>query len=102
MKTSYTAASAQVKVTQSMTGIGSSFHDVGDTLRRAEDKAAGMRAKADAMEELTQSGVLADTLDARPMAEKELDALRVSGAIDSDLEKLKAELAAGKDGRAAP
>jgi phage shock protein A len=101
-KTTYTAAAAQVKVSQSMAGIGSSFHNVGDTLRRAEDKAAGMRAKADAMEELTQSGVLADTLDARPIAEKELDALRVAGAIDSDLEKLKAELAAGKDGRAAP
>ena len=101
MKTSYTAAAAQVKVTQAMSGVGSSFNNVGDTLRRAEDKVSGMRAKADAMESLTESGVLSDPLDSRPKEERELDALRVGSAIDSDLEKLKAELAAGKDGKPA-
>jgi phage shock protein A len=97
MKTSYTAAAAQVKVTQSMAGVGNSFNSVGDTLRRAEDKVSGMRDKADAMESLTESGVLSDQLDNRRKEEKELDALRVGSAIDSDLEKLKAELASGKD-----
>ena len=101
MKTSYTAAAAQVKVTQAMSGVGSSFNNVGDTLRRAEDKVSGMRAKADAMESLTESGVLSDPLDSRPKEERELDALRVGSAIDSDLEKLKAELAAGEDGKPA-
>src|SRR5580704_11151391 len=57
---------AQVKVTQAMSGVGSSFNNVGDTLRRAEDKVSGMRAKADAMESLTESGVLSDPLDSRP------------------------------------
>ena len=97
MKTSYTAAAARVKVTQAMSGVGSSFNNVGDTLRRAEDKVSGMRAKADAMESLTESGVLSDPLDSRPKEERELDALRVGSAIDSDLEKLKAELTGGKD-----
>jgi phage shock protein A len=97
MKTSYTAAAAEVKVTQAMTGVGSSFSNVGETLRRAEDKVAGMRAKADAMQSLTDSGVFADPLDNRPKEERDLDALRVGSAIDSDLEKLKAELAAGKE-----
>lgn len=101
MKTSYTAAAAQVKVTQAMSGVGSSFNNVGDALRRAEDKVSGMRAKADAMESLTESGVLSDPLDSRPKEERELDALRVGSAIDSDLEKLKAELAAGRDGKPA-
>jgi phage shock protein A len=97
MKTSYTAAAAEVKVTQAMTGVGSSFNNVGETLRRAEDKVAGMCAKADAMQSLTESGVFADTLDNRPKEERDLDALRVGAAIDSDLEKLKAELVAGKE-----
>lgn len=101
MKTSYTAAAAQVKVTQAMSGVGSSFNNVGDALRRAEDKVSGMRAKADAMESLTESGVLSDPLDSRPKEERELDAMRVGSAIDSDLEKLKAELAAGRDGKPA-
>ncbi|HKS88295.1 MAG TPA: PspA/IM30 family protein [Stellaceae bacterium] len=94
MKTSYTAAAAQAKVSQSMAGIGTSFSGVGDTLRRAQDKVEGMRAKADALESLTEAGVLSDPLDSRRSEERELDALRVGNAIDSDLEKLKAELAA--------
>jgi phage shock protein A len=97
MKTSYTAAAAEVRVTQAMTGVGSSFNNVGESLRRAEDKVSGMRAKADAMDGLMQSGVLVDPLDNRPKEQRELDALRVGSAIDSDLEKLKAELA-GKSG----
>jgi phage shock protein A len=95
MKTTYTAAAAQAKVSQSMAGVGDSFSHVGDTLRRAQDKVEGMRAKAEAMESLTQSGVLADPLDSRRPEERELDALRVGSAIDSDLEKLKAELGGG-------
>ena len=58
-----------------------------------------MRAKADAMESLTESGVLSDPLDTKTRGERELDALRVGNAIDTDLEKLKAELAAGKEER---
>ncbi|MGA8382405.1 MAG: PspA/IM30 family protein [Stellaceae bacterium] len=99
MKASYTAAAAQVRVTQSMAGLGSSFNNVSDTLRRADDKVTGMRAKADAMESLTESGVLSDPLDTKTRGERELDALRVGNAIDTDLEKLKAELAAGKEER---
>jgi phage shock protein A len=96
MKTNYTAAVAQVKATQAMTGVGSSFNNVGDAMRRAEDKVSGMRAKADAMDGLVESGVLVDPLDNRPKEQRELDALRVGSAIDSDLEKLKAELAGNK------
>jgi phage shock protein A len=96
MKASYTAAAAQVKVTQSMAGMGNSIGNVGETLRRADDKVAGMRAKADAMEGLIESGVLTDPLDSKTKSERELDALRVGSAIDNDLEKLKAELGTGK------
>ena len=81
-----------MKVSESMAGIGSSVGNVGETLRRADDKVAGMRAKADAMEGLIESGVLSDPLDNKTRTDRELDALRVSSAIDSDLEKLKAEL----------
>jgi len=99
MKTSYTAAAAEVKVTQAMTGVGNSFNNVGETLRRAEDKVTGMRAKADAMQSLTESGVFTDPLDNRPKEERDLDALRVGAAIDSDLEKLRADLVAGKEAK---
>ena len=97
MKASYTAAAAQVKVTQSIAGIGDGIGDVGETLRRADDKVAGMRAKADAMDGLLESGVLTDPLDGKTKTERELDRLRVGSAIDSDLEKLRAELGANKN-----
>lgn len=92
MKASYTAAASQVKVSQSMAGIGSGFANAGDTLRRAGDKVEGMRAKAEAMDSLLDSGVLTDPLDSKTRSEKELDALRVGSAIDADLAKLKAEI----------
>lgn len=95
MKAGYTAAAAQVKVSQSLAGIGGGFDNAGETLRRADDKVAGMRAKAEAMEGLLDSGVLSDPLDGRTRAQKDLDALRVGSAIDADLARLKAEAGAG-------
>ncbi|MGH7097170.1 MAG: PspA/IM30 family protein [Stellaceae bacterium] len=97
MKASYTAAASQVKVSQSMAGIGSGFANAGDTLRRAGDKVEGMRAKADAMDSLLDSGVLTDPLDHKTRSEKELDALRVGSAIDADLSRLKAEIGSPRD-----
>jgi phage shock protein A len=93
MKASYTAAASQVKVSQSLAGIGSGLGDAGDTLRRAGDKVEGMRAKAEAMDSLLDTGVLTDPLDTKTRSEKELDALRVGSAIEADLAKLKAEVA---------
>jgi phage shock protein A len=93
MKSSYSAAQAQVKVTESLAGVGHDLGSVGDSLQRAEDKVAGMRAKADAMDGMLQTGILNDPLDRRSGTERELDALRSSSAVDTELERLKAELA---------
>ena len=93
MKASYTAAASQVKVSQSLAGIGSGLGDAGGTLRRAGDKVEGMRSKAEAMESLIDAGVLTDPLDTKTRSEKDLAALRVGSAIDADLAKLKAEVA---------
>jgi phage shock protein A len=91
MKTTYTAAQAQVKVTQSLTGIGDHMSGVGDAMRRAENKVLGMRDKADAMDGLIQSGVLIDPLDNRTAAQRELAVLKATNAVDDELAQLKAE-----------
>ena len=93
MKASYAAAEAQVKVTQSLTGIGSTLGGVGDSYKRAEDKMLAMRDKADAMDGLIEQGILNDPLDPRSGSEKELAALRDAHAVDDELAQLKAELA---------
>ncbi len=96
MKSSYAAAQAQVKVTESLTGVGKNLGNVGDAMRRAGDKVAGMQAKADALDGLMQSGVLSDPLDNSTAAQKELNALRSTQAVDAELEKLKSEMSSQK------
>lgn len=95
MKSTYAAAQAQVKVTESMTGLGRDLGNVGDSMRRAGDKVAQMQAKADAMEGLVETGVLSDPLDGRTAVEKELAALRSQSSVDAELEKLKSEISSG-------
>ena len=95
MKASYAAAQAQVKVTQSMTGVGNKLGGVGDALQRAEDKMLGMRDKADAMDSLMEQGLLNDPLDKRSHADKELADLRDAHYVDAQLEQLKAEISGG-------
>src|ERR1700744_4837839 len=88
MKSSYAAAQAQVRVTESITGVGDHLSHVGDAMRRAEDKVSGMQAKADAMSDLMQAGVLKDPLDHRSSVERELQNLRNNSSVDAELEKL--------------
>ncbi|HEY5410434.1 MAG TPA: hypothetical protein VIJ94_06880, partial [Caulobacteraceae bacterium] len=95
MKASYAAAQAQVKVTQSLTGVGDRLGGVGDALHRAEDKMLGMRDKADAMDSLVEQGLLNDPLDNRSRTDKELADLRDTHIVDTQLAQLKAELASG-------
>ncbi|MGH6956423.1 MAG: PspA/IM30 family protein [Caulobacteraceae bacterium] len=92
MKASYAAAQAQVKVTQSLTGVGDRLGGVEASLRRAEDKMLGARDKADAMDSLMEQGLLSDPTDKRSQADKELAGLRDAHIVDAQLEQLKAEM----------
>ena len=93
MKASYAAAQAQVKVTESLTGVGKKLGGVGASLQRAEDKMLGMRDRADAMDSLVQQGLLSDPTDKRSAAERELASLRDAHILDQQLEQLKADIA---------
>ncbi len=93
MKSQYTAASAQVKVSQSIAGIGNELGNVGEALQRAKDKTNQMQARADAMESLTDSGVLSDGVDGRSKTQRQLDDLRAHSSVDSELAMLKAQMA---------
>ena len=92
MKASYAAAEAQVKVTQSLTGVGNRLGGVDDSLRRAETKMLGARDKADAMDSMIEQGLIGDPLDRRSRADKEIAALRDTHAVDSELAQLKREM----------
>lgn len=97
MKSQMAAAQAQVKVTESLTGLGHGLDDAGDALRRVQDRTAHEQAKAQAMDGLLESGIINDPLDHRTQTEREMDKFRATSGVDDDLTRLKAELAAKQD-----
>jgi phage shock protein A len=66
----------------------------GDALVRAQDKIATMQARAGALDELLQSGVLEDVGGHTADIQEELDEAASAADVDSQLAALKAKLAA--------
>jgi phage shock protein A len=94
MKAQYTAAQASAAVNAQAAGISSDFDDTGEALTRAQDKIATMQARAGALDELLQSGVLEDVGgDADDDIQKELDEAGSAADVDQQLAALKAQLA---------
>src|ERR1700753_904954 len=60
IKAQYSAAEAQVRISEAATGIGENMQGVGLAVQSAQDKTQQMQARANAVEELTQSGALDD------------------------------------------
>ncbi len=95
MKAQYTAAQAMTSVDESATGISTAFGDSGAELQRAQDKIAMMQARAGAMDELLQSGVLEDVGGNTDDIQAELDEAGSAAQVDKELAALKAEVGAG-------
>jgi phage shock protein A len=98
IKAQYSAADAQVRISEAATGVGEEMADVGLAMQRALDKTEDMKARADAVQELEQAGTFED-LTALGSGDDDIDRqlkqLSTTSEVDSDLEKMKAELAAG-------
>jgi phage shock protein A len=94
MKAQYTAAQASAAVNAQAAGISSEFDDTGEALARAQDKIATMQARAGALDELMQSGVLEDVGGDTDDIQRELDEAGSAADVDSQLAALKAQLAA--------
>jgi phage shock protein A len=94
LKAQYTAAQAETSVNESVAGISTTFGDSGAALQRAQDKIATMQARAGAMDELLQSGVLEDVGGDTDDIQRELDEAGSAAQVDSELAALKAQIAA--------
>lgn len=92
MKAQYTAAKAVSSVGESTAGISSTFNDSGEALQRAQDKIAQMQARAGAVDELLQSGVLEDVGGSTDDIQKELDEVGSAAEVDKELAALKAQI----------
>jgi phage shock protein A len=84
-----------VRIGEAATGIGEQMADTGLAIQRAKDKTEQMQARASAVEELVEAGTLEDFTTGGDQIDRELAQLSSSTQVDSELEKMKAELAAG-------
>ncbi len=92
IKARYTAAEAEVRIKESVTGISEEMADVGMTIQRAEEKTEQMKAKAMALDELMESGVLTDYTTNKDIIERELQDVMIKDAVEKELERLKKEI----------
>src|ERR1700731_794349 len=95
LKAQYTAASAVSSVNESVAGISGTLSDSGAELARAQDKIEQMQARAGALDELLQSGVLEDVGGNTDDIQKELDQAGTDADVESELAALKAQIGPG-------
>jgi phage shock protein A len=98
IKAQYSAAEAQVRISEAATGVGEEMADVGLAMQRALDKTENMRARAQAVDELEKAGAFEDLTQlggGEDDIDRQLRQLSSGTQVDSELEKMKAELAAG-------
>jgi phage shock protein A len=96
IKAQYSAAEAQVRIGEAATGIGEQMADTGLAIQRAKDKTEAMQARAGAIDELVESGALEDFTSDQSQLDRELAQIASQSQVDSELEKMKAELGAGE------
>src|SRR5918992_227797 len=96
IKASYTAAEAQTRVGEALSGISEEMSDVGLAMQRAEDKVAQMQARSGAVEELMASGELDDLSASSDPIQAELDQTALGSGVDADMARLRRELSSGE------
>ncbi|HKI07549.1 MAG TPA: PspA/IM30 family protein [Nitrososphaeraceae archaeon] len=91
IKAQYSAAEANVRIKENVTGISEEMTDIGMALNKAEEKTEKMKAKSGALDEMINSGVLTDYTTSKDSIEKELEQVTLKGSVEEELAKLKAE-----------
>ena len=104
IKAQYNAAQAQVRIGSALSGISEEMGDVQLAVERAEHKTEDMRAKASAIDELADSGVLDDQLSvgSGDALSRELAQLTADQNVDDELAALRTSLPSGPERRSLP
>jgi phage shock protein A len=98
IKAQYSAAEAQVRIGEAASGVGEQMADLGLAIQRAEDKTEGMRARAQAVEELEQAGTFEDLSQlggGTDDIDRELAKLGSGQQVDDELARMRAEIGTG-------
>ncbi len=92
VKTQYSAAQAQVRIQESVTGISEEMSDVNLAVERAQDKVMQMQARANAMDELMGQGTLPEIGAPVDPIDRQIQAMHTKSAVDDELASLKAQM----------
>ena len=92
VKSQYSAAQAQVRIQESVTGISEEMSDVNLAVERAQDKVLQMQARANAMDELMTQGTLQEIGAPTDPIDRQIQALHAKTAVDDELATLKAQM----------
>lgn len=103
VKARYSAAEAQVRIGEAVTGLSEEMADVGLAVQRAEEKTEQLQARATAIDELVAEGTLEPALGVpgrSDMIEQELQRLALTTSVESELEAMKRQLAGPEERKA--
>jgi len=92
VKAQYSAAQAQVRIGSALSGISEEMGDVQLSIERAETKTDSLRARAGAIDELADAGVLEDYSGRGDPIARELEQLTSSQNVEDELSSLRASL----------
>ena len=93
IKATYSAAEAQTRINEAVSGISSELGNVGEAIQRAQDKTQSMQARATALDELMASGALEDvTGTSKDSITLELERMASQSEVEDTLSKMKAEI----------
>ena len=93
LKALYDSSRAQLKVKESASGVSQDMSDAAHAIQRAEGRIQAMQARVDAIDDLVASGALEDVLAPEgDDIDRELASLTRAALVESELERLKAEM----------
>ncbi len=96
MSARYSAAEAQVRLNESLTGVSGDLGELSLALGRAEEKTQRMLNRASALDNLIEIGALEPTIISGDYIEVELQKLSAADTVESELAALRASKSVGE------
>lgn len=100
VKSQYSAAQAQVKITETVTGISKEMGEMNMAMQRAQDRILNMQARASAMDSLIEEGTLGDNggllgPGSGDALDRQLQQLSAQQNVDAQLQAMKQQMQLG-------
>ena len=100
VKSQYGAAQAQVKITETVTGISKEMGEMNMAMQRAQDRILNMQARASAMDSLIEEGTLGDNggllgPGSGDALDRQLQQLSAQQNVDAQLQAMKQQMQLG-------